>query len=325
MPKPHVIPLDVRYMGNGNFRLTYDDGVDRVDREQESDDDDDDVKAKTDHLPLITKDFVRGMSHTCRELRNLYHSIYPDRLALSHEKGIIKLNYLSSIIYLGRFEKLVSQPAISHYLFDRISGSISSSNNNNNTSNIKLWHHSYSLEFPKCFNYITHLALPIDCIVEYPELSPHPFTLRSQLNESALFAKMLQPFPNLQYLWAIPDDIYWQLDIQLTLRGFLQPYPGYTNVSVLGCLAERKEQLALWADYRNAMIHRNRSSSSHKLSDGFNIKNYEDSSLLASSLSSSSAATIAALNSSIYTPPALMIWGLEHIDLWDFLYETETQ
>ncbi|POS87537.1 hypothetical protein EPUL_001001 [Erysiphe pulchra] len=321
MPKPHVIPLDVMYIGNDNFRLTYDDGCDRVDTEQESDDDDD-IKAKTDHLPLITKDFVRGMSHTCRELRNLYHSIYPDRLALSHGKGIIRLKYLSSIIYLRRFDKLVSQPAISHYLFDRVSGSNSS---NNSSNNVKLWHHSYFLEFPKCFNYITHLALPIDCIVEYPELSPHPFTLRSQLNESALFAKMLQPFPNLQHLWAIPDDIYWQLDIQLTLRGYLQPYPGYTNVSVLGCLAERKEQLTLWAEYRNAMMHRGRSiSSQNKLSHNFNPKKCNDSSLLVSSLSSSSAATIAALDST-YTPPSLMIWGLEHIDLWDFLCEMETQ
>lgn len=322
MPRPHVIPLDVMYTSDGNFRISYDDGNGT---EEDEGIEDDDVKVKADYLPLITKHFVRSMSHTCRELRKLYNSTYPDRLELSHGNGVINLHYSKSIIYLRRFDRLVSQPVISHFLFDRISGSNSNSNSSSdNSNNIKLWHHSYSLELPKCFNYITQLALPIDCIVEYPELSPHPFTLQSQLNESALFAKMLQPFPNLKHLWAIPDDVYWQLDIQLTLRGFLQPYPGYTNVSVLGCLAERKEQLFLWAEYRNAMIHRRQLMRYTNLPKDV-AANHTTSLASLASISSSSSSEIKPAPESMYTPPILMIWGLEHVDLWDFLCEVDNK
>ncbi|RKF82768.1 hypothetical protein GcM1_167002 [Golovinomyces cichoracearum] len=317
MPQPYVIPLSVLYTGGGvNFYTYYDDGHDE--HEEDTHDDsgyDENVKEKENNqknigadarnsrffLPLITKAYARGLSHTCREFRNVFLNAFPNKLVLSNEKGVIWLNYRTTIIYLRQFQKLVDQPAISHFLFNGTS--------NSNGHNARSGHHSDALQFPTFFSHITQLALPIDCITEYPEASAHPFTLYHYSNEGALFAKMIEPFTALRYLWAVADDIYWQLDITLTLNGYFQPYPYRADVSVLGFLAERKEQLAIWAEYRNVII-RCRA-----------ILSTVESHQAENSISSRVPTPIRV---DTYYPPALMIWGMEEIELWDFLCEFKT-
>lgn len=257
IPTPHIVPLKVAYTDVDSFKVSYDEDT------------------NSDFLPFITKTSTRGLSHTCRELRGIYINLFPDRIVLESH-GVIWLNYQTSIVYLGSFDELIAQPEISHFLFNQ-----------------QVQYDLTDLNFPQWFAKICQLALSLDCILEYPENSPHIFSPMSLLIESALFAKMLQPFRNLTHLWAVAEE-YWKLDISLILQGYFQPYPGELNISVLGRLAERKEQLALWADYKNDMLQAKKTAK---------IINEPDM-------------------ESVHVPPKLMIWDMEELELWDYLLET---
>ncbi|SZF04686.1 unnamed protein product [Blumeria hordei] len=264
LPGQYMVPLKLHFSIETGFTVTFDHGAP--------------FDFASGLSPLIKPLTISGLSQTCYELRAVYLAAYPDQIHL-RGGGLIHLDFTSSIIYLRQLSELVSDPLASPFFL------------NPTGFHAAIFAHLNATPFPAWFARLSNLALSIDCIIEYPEASPIVSRPNSSVIEQALFPKMLRPFRALRHIWALADD-YWRLDIYFTRNGNIQPYPGEENISVLGKLAERVEQLELWAKYQRAMMQR-----------------------------SNRANTLRPL----YEPPTMAIWGNEDIDLWDYLLEPINQ